>query len=57
MCIRDSSIPVLDNDNQLLGVITSASIIDLVDDEMGDDYAKLAEMCIRDRDYIVLIKI
>ena len=38
----EDSIPVLDNDNQLLGVITSASIIDLVDDEMGDDYAKLA---------------
>ena len=31
----EDSIPVLDNDNQLLGVITSASIIDLVDDEMG----------------------
>ena len=40
--IYGNSIPVLDNDNQLLGVITSASIIDLVDDEMGDDYAKLA---------------
>ena len=38
----EDSIPVLDNDNQLLGVITSASIIALVDDEMGDDYAKLA---------------
>ena len=38
----EDSIPVLDNDNQLLGVITSASIIDLVDDEMGEDYAKLA---------------
>ena len=38
----EDSVPVLDNDNQLLGVITSASIIDLVDDEMGDDYAKLA---------------
>lgn len=47
-CIEDlkdyseDSIPVLDNDNQLLGVITSACIIDLVDDEMGEDYAKLA---------------
>lgn len=47
-CIEDlkdyseDSIPVLDNDNRLLGVITSACIIDLVDDEMGDDYAKLA---------------
>ena len=38
----EDSIPVLDNDNRLLGVITSAGIIDLVDDEMGEDYAKLA---------------
>ena len=47
-CIEDlkdyseDSIPVLDNDNRLLGVITSASIIDLVDDAMGEDYAMLA---------------
>ena len=33
---------MLDNDNRLLGVITSASIIDLVDDVMGEDYAMLA---------------
>ena len=32
----------LDNDNRLIGVITSANIVDLVDDEMGEDYAKLA---------------
>lgn len=38
----ENSIPVLDNDNKLLGVITSQSIVELVDDEMGDDYAKLA---------------
>ena len=38
----EDSVPVLDNDNQILGVITSAGIIDLVDDEMGEDYAKLA---------------
>ena len=30
----EDSVPVLDNDNQLLGVITSASIIDLVDDDV-----------------------
>ena len=35
-------IPVLDNNNHLLGVITSKSIIEVVDDEMGEDYAKLA---------------
>ena len=38
----EDSIPVLDNDNRLLGVITSSSIIDLVDDEMGEDYAMFA---------------
>nr|WP_294527120.1 magnesium transporter [uncultured Blautia sp.] len=38
----EDSVPVLDNDNRLLGVITSASIIDLVDDEMGEDYAMFA---------------
>lgn len=38
----ESSIPVLDNTNKLLGVITSQSIIEVVDDEMGEDYAKLA---------------
>ena len=38
----ENSIPVLDNDNKLLGVITSQSIVELVDDEMGEDYAKFA---------------
>ena len=38
----ENSIPVLDNSNRLLGVITSQNIIEAVDDEMGDDYAKLA---------------
>ena len=35
-------IPVLDNQNRLLGVITAQSIIQVVDDEMGEDYAMLA---------------
>ncbi len=38
----ESSIPVLDNSNKMLGVITSQSIIEVVDDEMGEDYAMLA---------------
>lgn len=38
----ENSIPVLDNFNKLLGVITSQSIIEVVDDELGEDYAKLA---------------
>lgn len=38
----EDSIPVLDSDNKLKGVLTSQDITQLVDDEMGDDYAKLA---------------
>ena len=47
-CIEDivdyseDSIPVLSEDKRLLGVITSEDIVDIVDDEMGEDYAKLA---------------
>ena len=35
-------IPVLDNSSKLLGVITAKSLIEVVDDEMGEDYAMLA---------------
>ena len=38
----ENLIPVLDNNNRILGVITSQDIIEVVDDEMGEDYAKLA---------------
>ncbi len=38
----ESFIPVLDDRNKLLGVITAQSIIEVVDDEMGEDYARLA---------------
>ena len=38
----ESLIPLLDEQNRMLGVITSQSIIEVVDDEMGEDYAKLA---------------
>lgn len=38
----EDSIPVLDNRNRFLGVITSQNMVELVDEEMGDDYAKLA---------------
>ncbi len=38
----EDSIPVLDLDNKLKGVLTSQTITELVDDEMSDDYAKLA---------------
>ena len=35
-------IPVLDIDKKLIGVITSQNIIEVVDEEMGEDYAMLA---------------
>lgn len=38
----ESSIPVLDNDNKLIGVVTAQEFIEVLDEEMGDDYAKLA---------------
>lgn len=38
----EDSIPVLDADNRLKGVLTAQDIAELIDDEMGDDYAKLA---------------
>lgn len=38
----EDSIPVLDSTNKLKGVLTSQDITQLVDDEMGDDYVKLA---------------
>ena len=38
----EDSIPVLDNENRLIGVITSQDIVELVDEAMGEDYAKLA---------------
>lgn len=38
----ENSIPVLDNSNHIIGVITSQNLVEVVDDEMGEDYAKLA---------------
>lgn len=38
----DESIPVLNDKYQLVGIITSKDIIEMVDDEISDDYAKLA---------------
>lgn len=37
----EESIPVLSEDNRILGVITSQDVVEVVDDEMGEDYAKL----------------
>ncbi|MBQ1349649.1 MAG: magnesium transporter [Ruminococcus sp.] len=38
----EASIPVLDNNNKFLGVITAQSVIEVIDEEMGEDYVKFA---------------
>lgn len=38
----EDSIPVLDANNRLKGVLTAQDIAQFIDDEMSDDYAKLA---------------
>ncbi|MCR5415481.1 MAG: magnesium transporter [Pseudobutyrivibrio sp.] len=38
----EDSIPVLNPAEEIIGVITSQDIIEAVDDEMGEDYARLA---------------
>ena len=37
----ERSLPVLNDAGELVGIITSSDVVELVDDEMGDDYAKL----------------
>lgn len=39
---EEESLPVLDADNRLIGVLTSADVVEAVDDEISEDYAKLA---------------
>lgn len=38
----EDSIPVLSEDGKIVGIITAQDIVEVVDDEMGDDYAKFA---------------
>ena len=38
----EDSIPVLQEDGTIAGIITSQDIVEAVDDEMGEDYAELA---------------
>lgn len=38
----EDSIPVLGEDHRLLGVITAQDIVEVVDEELGEDYARLA---------------
>lgn len=37
----ERSLPVLNEKGELIGIITSSDVVELVDNEMGDDYAKL----------------
>ena len=39
---EEDSIPVLNGNNVLIGVITQSDIVEVVHEELGDDYAKLA---------------
>ncbi len=38
----EDSLPVLNNDKEIIGIITAQDVVEAVDDEMGEDYAKLA---------------
>ena len=38
----ESSIPVLDNEDKLIGVVTAQDFMEVIDEEFGEDYAKLA---------------
>lgn len=38
----EDSLPVLNENDELIGIITAQDIVEVVDEEMGDDYAKLA---------------
>lgn len=38
----EDSFPIIDEDEHLVGVITAEELVEIVDHEMGDDYAKLA---------------
>ena len=38
----EDSIPALDEENRVLGVITSQDLVKVIDEELGEDYAKLA---------------
>ena len=38
----EDSIPILESDNKLIGMLTSQDVMELVDNETGEDYAKPA---------------
>lgn len=35
-------LPVLNKDRRIIGIITAQDVVEAVDDELGEDYAKLA---------------
>ncbi len=38
----EDSLPVINDDGRLIGIITAQDIVEVVDDELGEDYARLA---------------
>lgn len=38
----EDSLPVLNKDKKIIGILTAQDVIEAVDDELGEDYAKLA---------------
>ena len=38
----EDSLPVLNHDKEIVGIITAQDVVEAVDDEMGEDFAKLA---------------
>lgn len=38
----EDSLPVLNSENKIIGILTAQDVIEAVDDELGEDYAKLA---------------
>lgn len=38
----EDSLPVLNSEKEIIGILTAQDVIEAVDDEMGEDYAKLA---------------
>lgn len=42
MDYSEDSIPVLDKENKLIGVITAPDLMEVIEDELSEDYAKLA---------------
>lgn len=47
----EDSIPVLDKDRRLLGVITAQDIVEVVDEELGEDYARLAGLTAEEEEH------